>query len=126
MKTDDSDKWLNLIGVAESCSVCFVSLTSIVLEMDRCGQKRAADRELRRTGMRWTRGRGRVRGSRRVLHSGGMKLTRASMGPELSLYRDKYAAMVPNVLQLQEEEISPATVNNTEEDGKGMVGGTLG
>lgn len=52
LKTDNNDNRLNVGGVAERCSGCFVSRRNGVLGTDHHGQYRAAERELKRGGLR--------------------------------------------------------------------------
>lgn len=54
-------------GVAESCSGCFVLLIGTILEMDRFGQNRRTESELRFGGLGSPRISGLVKGEREGL-----------------------------------------------------------
>lgn len=126
LKTGESDNWLNLRGVAENCSTCFLLGTIYILKMDPRGHKRSAKSELRRVGLICFSRKDRVRGMRAMVHCEGLEVTGVSESAISTCNRDEHVEMVRNVLFSQEDVISPAIAMTTEEEGKGTVGYTLG
>lgn len=97
-----------------------------ISEMDPRGQKRAAETELWCGALSSSRGRGRMRRGRGVVHRRGLKLKRVNSNAASSCDRDKHFEMVRNVLMSQEDEISLSIVTATEGEGECTVGRPLG
>lgn len=76
LKVNNSNKKLNVGGVAEIFSDFFVVLTGDIYEVDPCGQNQAAESELRHVPLRFSRRTDQMRRRRGVEHRGKLELTR--------------------------------------------------
>lgn len=126
MKTNDSDDWLNVKGVAEIIPDCFVVWTAATLAMDARGQERAAESKLRRKALWSSWVKSRVRGKSGLAHRVRLDQLNVRVITASSNDRDEHIAMVLNVLLSQEYDILSATVTTTEGDGYWMAGSPLG
>lgn len=66
----------------------------------------------------------RLSGSSRVVHRGGLTMTRGNSSTAPSRDKDEQVPMEPIVLLSKKEEIPAATVTTTEGQGKGTIRGT--
>lgn len=69
--------------------------------------------------------RGRVRGRRRAVHRGGLKLTKVGVSRVSPCDRDEQVLVVRNSLLSREDEILPATVTTSEGEVNGTVENSL-
>lgn len=78
LKTNTSNNWLSLGSVIKIRSGSFIVRIISILKMDRRGQKRAAESELERAALRFSKGTSGVRRRRWVAHCAELEFARVS------------------------------------------------
>lgn len=113
LMSDNSYYKLNVGGIAEIISGCFVVLIGDIFEMDYRRQKRASEIRLRGGAVRLSRRRVRVKRSKGVPHHGELLSMRISLSSGSSRNNEMHATVLSSVLLSGQDDISPATVTIT-------------